>query len=64
MGNGRNLTKMWRDLYVRLAIEGPSKNKGNRTQKKVLLFMTQYPPARTGWENGISFKTNALNYIA
>ena len=57
MGNGGNLTKMWRDLcqacYTR---EGQSKNKGNRTQKKVLLVMTQYPPARTGWENDISFK--------
>ena len=26
--------------------------------------MTKYPPARTGWENDISFKNNALNYIA
>ena len=44
------MEETWRrcgEIYVRLAREGPSKNKGNRTPKKVLLFMTQYPPART-----------------
>ena len=49
----------------RLLEKVPSKNNGNSTQKKVLLFMTQYLPTRTyWWENGILFKTNALNHIA